>query len=75
MIHAQAKLIEILDRNNAPYEILSHEPVRTMEDVLRVLKVPLEQTAKTIGSDYAIPSGDIRHCAQHNPVYRLGFSD
>jgi Cys-tRNA(Pro)/Cys-tRNA(Cys) deacylase len=48
MIHDQAKLIAILDKNNVPYEILSHEPVRTMEDVLRVLKVPLEQTAKTL---------------------------
>ena len=48
MIHAQAKLIEILDKNNASYEVLSHDPVQTMEDVLRVLKVPLEQTVKTL---------------------------
>jgi len=48
MIHDQAKLIEMLNKNNVPYEALSHEPVRTMEDVLRVLRVPLEQTAKTL---------------------------
>ncbi|TSC94570.1 MAG: putative cytosolic protein [Parcubacteria group bacterium Licking1014_1] len=48
MIHAQAKLIEILDKNSVPYEVLSHDSVHTMEDVLRVLKVPLEQTAKTL---------------------------
>lgn len=48
MIHVQAKLIEILDKSSVPYEVLSHEPVHTMEDVLRVLKVPLEQTAKTL---------------------------
>lgn len=47
-MRAQAKLIEILDKNNVPYEVLSHEPVHTMEDVLRVLKAPLEQTVKTL---------------------------
>jgi prolyl-tRNA editing enzyme YbaK/EbsC (Cys-tRNA(Pro) deacylase) len=48
MAYDQSKLKEILDQDNIPYEILSHDPVRTMEDVVRVLKVPLIQTAKTL---------------------------
>jgi len=48
MVYDQAKLKKILDQDNTPYEILSHDPVRTMEDVVRVLKVPLTQTAKTL---------------------------
>lgn len=48
MAYDQTKLKEILDRGNIPYEILSHDPVRTMEDVVGVLKAPLAETAKTL---------------------------
>lgn len=47
-MYDQTKLQEILDRDNIPYEILSHDSVRTMDDVVRILKVPLAQTAKTL---------------------------
>ena len=48
MIPNQTSLREILNRNKISYEVLSHDPVQTMEDVIRVLKVPLAQTAKTL---------------------------
>lgn len=48
MVYDQTKLKKILDQDNTLYEILFHDPVRTMEDVVRVLKVPLTQTAKTL---------------------------
>jgi prolyl-tRNA editing enzyme YbaK/EbsC (Cys-tRNA(Pro) deacylase) len=48
MVYDQAKLKRILDQDNISYEIISHDPVRTMEDVVSVLKVPLAQTAKTL---------------------------
>jgi len=48
MISNQTSLREILNRNKISYEVLSHDSVQTMEDVVRVLKVPLAQTAKTL---------------------------
>mgnify|MGYP001578531140 FL=1 len=47
MMCDQTKLREILDQGSIPYEVLSHNPVRTMADVVRILKVALAQTAKT----------------------------
>ena len=48
MISNQTSLREILNRNKISYEVLSHDSVQTMEDVIRVLKVPLVQTVKTL---------------------------
>ena len=66
MVYDQSKLKDILDQKGITYEVVCHEPVRSMDDVLRVLKVPLAQTAKTLVVKYknelilAVVPGDKR---------------
>lgn len=44
----QTKLATTLNQKGIGYHILTHDPVTTMQDVERILKVALYQTAKTL---------------------------
>lgn len=44
----QEKLQTILVEKGIDYEVLRHEPVVTIDDVKRVLKIPYDQMAKTL---------------------------